>query len=190
MRETRDPFDFFGLVRDDWPNLPVCEPRLQCRFKAEFSTRIWLLPRTARIHQEVGIGRSGASVEPTSELFPGEARSRRAACCARSRVLGRRGDPDTRRWVVSGAMVGILRTPDSRGGGPSPYQEAPASARTYDWRRIDHTVRAIPTRSDFFRPRRRVRVVLPHKRRAIRGARPPIHHNFPTRFRPTARRTD
>ena len=123
--------------------------------KRKFSTRIWLLPRTARIHQEVGIGRSGASVEPTSELFPGEARSRRAACCARSRVLGRRGDPDTRRWVVSGAMVGILRTPDSRGGGPSPYQEAPASARTYDWRRIDHTVRVIPTRSDFFRPRRR-----------------------------------
>ena len=28
----------FGLVRDDWPNLPVCEPRprlLRCRFKAE-----------------------------------------------------------------------------------------------------------------------------------------------------------
>ena len=39
-------------------------------------------------------------------------------------------------------------------------------------------------------PRRRVRAVLPHKRRAIRGARPPIQHNFPTRFRPTARRAD
>ena len=158
--------------------------------KRKFSTRIWLFPEDRPVYQEVGIGRSGASVEPASELFPGEARSRRAACCARSRVPGRRGGPDTRRWVVSGAMVGILRTPDSRGGGPSPYQEAPASARTYDWRRIDHTVRAIPIRSDFFRPRRRVRVVLPHKRRAIRGARPPIHHNFPTRFRPTARRAD
>lgn len=186
-----DPFDSFGLVRDDWPNLPVCEPKLRCRFKAENDEDlVGCCPRTARIYQKVGIGQSGASVEPASELFPGEARSRRAACCTRSRVPGRRGGPDTRRWVVSGAMVGILRTPDSRGGGPSPYQEAPASARTYDWRRIDHTVRAIPTRSDFIRPRRRVRAVLPHKRRAIRGARPPIQHNFPTRFRPTARRAD
>ena len=38
-------------------------------------------------------------------------------------------------------MVGILRTP-AQDSGRSPYHETPGSTRTYDWRRIDHTVRA------------------------------------------------
>ena len=42
-------------------------------------------------------------------------------------------------------MVGILRTP-AQDSGRSPYHETPGSTRTYDWRRIDHTVRAIPGR--------------------------------------------
>ena len=65
-----DPFDSFGLVRDDWPNLPVCEPKLRCRFKAENDEDlVGCCPRTARIYQKVGIGRSGASVEPRASYF-------------------------------------------------------------------------------------------------------------------------
>ena len=74
--------------------------------------------------------------------FPGEARCRRAACCARSRgPVGEAVEAPR----LGRTMVGILRTP-AQDSGRSPYHETPGSTRTYDWRRIDHTVRAIPGR--------------------------------------------
>ena len=70
--------------------------------------------------------------------FPGEARCRRAACCARSRgPVGEAVEAPR----LGRTMVGILRTP-AQDSGRSPYHETPGSTRTYDWRRIDHTVRA------------------------------------------------
>ena len=105
--------------------------------------------------------------------FPGEARCRRAACCARSRGPGRRGGRGTSSRAHHG---GHLANSRARFWSES----VPRDSRVDQNLRLEADrshgaceFRAFSTCRDFYRLSRGVRAFEPRSRRAIRGARQP-----------------
>ena len=105
--------------------------------------------------------------------FPGEARCRRAACCARSRGPGRRGGRGTSSRAHHGGHLANSRArfwsesvPRDSRVDQNLRLEADRSHGACDFR-------AFSTCRDFYRLSRGVRAFEPRSRRAIRGARQP-----------------
>ena len=160
-------FRFFRPVRDDCRTSQSANQDCNAVPKRKFSRGFGCCPGPPIIKRS---DRSGASVEPTSELFPGEARSRRPRVALgvgfsvgeaiQTPVAGL----FRARWASCGRRFSGWRSfalpraplrPDIR-------LEADRSHGTCD----SHTFGLFSAAAARW-------VVLPHKRRAIRGARPP-----------------